>query len=171
MFMLDIVWKVAHHVTAWKLWRSGMTRSGFPIRPPTQPGQRKRPAPSQAHTFANCHQSVPKARGWMPLTKEMWTAGLAYFILPAERVALLMNIYKRQSLPFGQERDGKELLVHILIECDLGHWYTRTLIQKIWLSRFQSTYFSLEIRSRYTIYSFFLQFRLGPKCRTAPTRV
>lgn len=69
MFMLDIVWKVARHVTAWKLWQSGMTRSGFPISPPAPRGQRQRQAPSQAHTFANCRQSVPKARGWMPLTK------------------------------------------------------------------------------------------------------
>lgn len=69
MFMLDIVWKVARHVTAWRLWQSGMTRSGFPISPPVPPGQRELQAPSQAHTFANCRQSVPKARGCMPLTK------------------------------------------------------------------------------------------------------
>lgn len=125
MFMLDIVWKVAHHVTAWKLWRSGMTRSGFPIRPPTQPGQRKLQAPSQAHTFANCRQSVPKARGWMPLTKELWTGGSAHFTLPAERVALLMDIYRGCSLP-SQERAAKELLLlHILIKCCPGDSWTQ----------------------------------------------
>lgn len=63
-----------------------MTRSGFPISPPVPPGQRELQAPSQAHTFANCRQSVPKARGWMPLTKRCEPqAEPAPLSLPRER--------------------------------------------------------------------------------------
>ena len=66
---MGIVWRVTHPVPAWKLGQSGLAHSGFPIRPPMVQGQKGLQASRQAHTFANCLQSVPKARG-CPSTKE-----------------------------------------------------------------------------------------------------
>lgn len=111
MFMLDIVWKVARHVTAWRLWQSGMTRSGFPISPPVPPGQRELQAPSQAHTFANCRQSVPKARGWMPLTKRCEPqAEPAPLSLPSKRRFSWTSI-GLLSPPQCLQRAGQDLLL------------------------------------------------------------